>query len=250
MTDTDRIQQLEAELAQLRQVVADQAAALAAHAAREEAERTRKESRSRVNRENYARRLAKMVSGAVQTSDSDQIQSLNPPPLDGSPLPPGPTLPSPLSSPPTTSSSADSEHASGLRQTALLVPLPTDNHPKPEALQALWNRLAPPRGLPRWEGMGDKRKAQAKAALAVCPDLARWEAWLVYELARPFYAGSNDSGWRANPDWLLRVERRDQVRDFDPTTATALRTPSGGDKPRLGPAPTPTPVAAGDKPRL
>lgn len=173
----------------------------------------------------------------------------HPPPLDGSPLPPGPTLPSPLSSPPTTSSAgADSEHASGLRQTALLVPLPTDNHPKPEALQALWNRVAPPRGLPRWEGMGDKRKAQAKAALAACSDLARWEAWLVYELSRPFYAGSNDSGWRANPEWLLRVERRDQVRDFDPATATALRTPSGGDKPRLGPPPTP--VAAGDKPRL
>lgn len=98
MTDADKITALEAEVAQLRQTIADQASALAAHAERERAERVRKDARRRVNRQNYERRKAKDAS---QTSDSDQIQTLNlpSPPLNGSPLSPEPSLPSPLSSP-------------------------------------------------------------------------------------------------------------------------------------------------------
>lgn len=101
MTDAQRIAELEAEVAILRKAVSDQAAALAAHAEREKSEHARKEGRSRINRENYARRRAKMFSDADQTSDSDQIQTLNPPspPLDGPPPLPAPISPSPLSSP-------------------------------------------------------------------------------------------------------------------------------------------------------
>jgi len=256
VTDAERIQILEAELLQARQVIADQAAALAAHAEREQAERERKEARSRINRENYARRRAKMFADAVQASDSESEsglnQTLNPPPLDGSPLPPTPSLPSPLSSPPETTLSAGADltptAAASPRQAALLAEPEQPRGPKPEDLRALWNQLAPSKGLQRWEAMGDDRKRQAKAALAECPDLARWEAWLTHELQRPFNLGDNNSNWRANVDWLLRVKTRGAVRDFDPKVA-AMKPPTG-DKPRLGPVPSPTTATNSDKPRL
>jgi hypothetical protein len=89
--------------------------------------------------------------------------------------------------------------------------------PRPEDLQALWNRLAVPKGLMRWEGMSDKRRAAARESLKACADLGRWEGWLVSELSNPFNLGQNDSGWRADVDWLLRVKSRDKVRDFDPS---------------------------------
>lgn len=250
MTDTERIAYLEAENAMLRKALSDQAAALAAHAEREKAEHTRKESRSRINRENYARRRAKMFSDAVKTSDSDQFQTLNPPPLNGSPLSSTPSLPSPLSSPPETTLSADADpvgvSAAGLKQTALLDTPEVPRGPRPEDLQALWNRLAPPKGLQRWEAMGDDRKRLAKAALSACPDLAKWEAWLAYELSRPFNLGGDTGAWQANVDWLLRVKTRNQVRDFDPKVAASI----GRDRPRLDPPSNPQPAVRSDKPRL
>lgn len=96
MTPEQRIVQLEAELVATRQVVADQARALAEHATREAAESAKREARRRVNRQNYERRKANAV---IQTSDSDRIQTLNqtqtpsPPPPSFS-LPP-PSEPSP-----------------------------------------------------------------------------------------------------------------------------------------------------------
>jgi hypothetical protein len=119
--------------------------------------------------------------------------------------------------------------------------------PDPEALRTLWNRLAPQKGLQRWEAMGDDRKRAARLSLAACPNLARWEAWLTYELARPFNLG--ESGWRADVDWLLRAKTRNLVLDFNPAAATAIKTATGGDVPRLGPR-HPPPSPAGDKPRL
>jgi hypothetical protein len=97
--------------------------------------------------------------------------------------------------------------------------------PKPEDLQALWNRLAVPRGLGRWESMSTARRKAAQLALEACPDLGRWEAWLASELQNPFNLGENSSRWRADVDWFLRVKTRDKVRDFDP--ATAPRRPQG-----------------------
>lgn len=90
--------------------------------------------------------------------------------------------------------------------------------PDPEALRELWNRLAPPRGLARWEAMNKARSTAARAALAEVPDLAKWEAWLACELDRPFNRGDNPSGWRADVDWLLRSKTRGQVADFNPTS--------------------------------
>lgn len=113
----------------------------------------------------------------------------------------------------------DKPEASG-QQPLLTV---ASSSPRPEDLQSLWNRLAVPRGLMRWEGMSDKRRAAARESLKACPDLARWEAWLASELSNAFNLGQNDSGWRADVDWLLRVKSRDRVRDFDPAARPARR---------------------------
>lgn len=103
--------------------------------------------------------------------------------------------------------------------------------PDPEALRELWNRLAPQKGLQRWESMSKKRAGEARAALSAVPDLARWEAWLVAELARPWNLGENDSGWRADVDWLLRSKTRDLVADFNPATAPRSQAPTAPPKP-------------------
>lgn len=92
--------------------------------------------------------------------------------------------------------------------------------PPPEALREVWNRLAPPAGCQRWEAMSKPRERSARLALEACPDLARWEAWLTHELARPFNRGENPSGWKADVDWLLRAKTRDMVADFNPSNAS------------------------------
>lgn len=149
-----------------------------------------------------------------------------------------------------TTLSADADpvgvSAAGLKQTALLDTPEVPRGPRPEDLQALWNRLAPPKGLQRWEAMGDDRKRLAKAALSACPDLAKWEAWLAYELSRPFNLGGDTGAWQANVDWLLRVKTRNQVRDFDPKVAASI----GRDRPRLDPPSNPQPAVRSDKPKL
>lgn len=104
---------------------------------------------------------------------------------------------------------------------------PAPKGPDPEALRALWNRLAPPKGLARWEAMNKARTAAAKASLLEVPDLGKWEAWLTHELDRPFNRGDNPSGWRADVDWLLRAKTRGLVVDFDP--ATARPTPAAAE---------------------
>lgn len=92
----------------------------------------------------------------------------------------------------------------------------------PEALQALWNELAPPKGLQRWERMSDARRRSARLSLEAVPDLAKWRGYLEAKFREPFYLGA-DGGWKADVDWLLRVERRDQVADFDPAHAGPRR---------------------------
>lgn len=114
------------------------------------------------------------------------------------------------------------DDAQPVAQTPLFAAEPKPEKPKgpdPEALRALWNRLAPPKGLQRWEAMSKARAGAARASLAAVPDLARWEAWLSHELARPWNLGENGTGWRADVDWLLRAKTRDLVADFNPTAA-------------------------------
>lgn len=107
-------------------------------------------------------------------------------------------------------------------QPALLV-VPEATGPKPEDLQALWNRHAEPAGLQRWRGMSKPRRDAARLSLEAVPDITSWEAWLKHELARPWNRGQNPSGWKADVDWLLRVKTRDMVRDFDPALTTSPR---------------------------
>jgi hypothetical protein len=137
-------------------------------------------------------------------------------------------------------------------QQGALLPLPEKpkrkSGPDPETLRAVWNRVAPPLGFQVWEAMGDDRKRDARLALEAVPDLAKWEAWLRHELARPWNRGENDDGWKANVEWFLRKKTRNLVADFNPAVATAMKTASGGDVPRLGPRSAPS--TTGDKPRL
>ena len=189
------------------------------------------------------RRAKDREAKAEKRSARPQTSADTPSPLlEGSPLPSAPTLPPPISSPqPLFSGSNQGELLAGEKP-------PRPKQPDPEALRELWNRLAPPKGLQRWEAMGDDRKRLARLSLAACPDLARWEAWLTYELARPFNLG--ESGWRADVDWLLRAKTRNLVLDFNPAVATATKTASGADVPRLGPKPATPAPPAGDRPRL
>lgn len=114
MTPEQRIVHLEAELAEARRVISDQARALAEHAVREAQETAKRESRARINRQNYERRKAVK---AAQTSDSDASQTLNAHPPSPSPPPsfslsppstPSPSILYPFSpaSPPSASASA------------------------------------------------------------------------------------------------------------------------------------------------
>lgn len=103
--------------------------------------------------------------------------------------------------------------------------------PDPETLREVWNRIAPPLGFQVWEAMGDDRKRDARLALEAVSDLAKWEAWLRYELARPWNRGENSDGWKANVEWLLRKKTRNLVADFNPATAPKPPTPSNPPKP-------------------
>jgi len=88
--------------------------------------------------------------------------------------------------------------------------------PRPEALRDLWNRMASKYDLPMWNAMSKRRRTAARGVLKACPDLDRWERFLDYTLAQPFYQGKEGGrGWRADVDWLLRSKTPDQVLDFD-----------------------------------
>ncbi len=134
----------------------------------------------------------------------------------------------------TEGGAGETVHRSPEQPSLLVVPEPVG--PQPEDLQALWNRLAPPKGLQRWAGMSGARKRAARLSLEAVPDLGRWEAWLKHELTRPWNLGQNDSEWKADVNWLLRANKRDVVKDFD--LATAAKPASKGDVPRLPPRET------------
>lgn len=105
--------------------------------------------------------------------------------------------------------------------------------PRPEDLQAIWNKLAGPKKLGRWVKLTDDQRRLARLSLKACPDLSTWEAWLSAELQNPWNLGENPSGWRAGVDWLLRVKTRGQVANFDP--AAQPRRPQGAQHGHYGP---------------
>lgn len=127
------------------------------------------------------------------------------------------------SSPPQVAEVGKDESPEVVTQQPLLTVV--EGGPRPEDLQALWNRLAVPKKLGAWESMSKPRRRAARLALEACPDLKRWEAWLTAELQNPWNLGDNPRGWRADVDWFLRVKTRDKVADFDP--ANAPRRPRG-----------------------
>lgn len=107
------------------------------------------------------------------------------------------------------------------------APTPADTDtPKPEALQELWNRLAPPKGLQRWSAMGKQRRETAKLRLRAEPRLEAWEAFLKAKLAEPFFLGENDRRWKADVGWLLRAERPAQVTDHADSPSLPLASPA------------------------
>jgi len=247
-TESDRVAELEAEVAQLRKALADLAASHRAHADREQAERERKEARRRVNRQNYERRKAKVTT---QTSESDRIQTLNPPPLDGSPLPSAPSLPSPLSSPPTALSAPAAQSAAETdedpRQVVMFPsavrpdvpgataapPSPPPPAERPEDLQALWNAEAHP-ALPRWKELTDTRRRKAAARLRDRP-LAEWREVIRRINSSAFCRGEDGKGWRASPDWLLQSETAAKVLEgkYSRPGEQPPEAPSDRPKPRV-----------------
>lgn len=96
--------------------------------------------------------------------------------------------------------------------------------PAPDALQALWNRVAVPAGRPRWMSLAGRERL-VQRSLKACPRLDRWEAYLRWRLQDPFYRGERDWGG-ADVEWLLRTKTAREVCDFDPS-APARAPPRG-----------------------
>lgn len=74
--------------------------------------------------------------------------------------------------------------------------------PSPSDLLRIWNEnrggMLPARSL------ADDRVAKAKARLKQEPDLAVWTDAISRAAKNPFTTGTNDRGWKAGFDWLLR----------------------------------------------
>lgn len=74
--------------------------------------------------------------------------------------------------------------------------------PSPSDLLRIWNEnrggMLPARSL------ADDRVAKAKARLRQEPDLAVWTDAISRAAKNPFTTGTNDRGWKAGFDWLLR----------------------------------------------
>lgn len=135
------------------------------------------------------------------------------------------------SSPPGGSGVGKGDSVARVTQPPLLTVVASG--PTPEDLQALWNRLAVPKGLARWESLSKARRRAAQLALDACSDLGRWEAWLSSELKNPWNLGENPNRWRADVEWFLRVKTRDKVADFDPLAPP--RRPQGAQHGVYGP---------------
>lgn len=270
MTDAERIAHLEAEVSRLHRALADQAVALAEHARRESAERERRESRRRINQQNYERRKTRGSS-----SDSDRIQTLNPPSplLDGSPLSPAPSLPSPLSSPQPLFSSLPATVPEATEGQSNRPPL-TLAFAKPDATESKSRKSRRERkaSAAKAEPTGDPRHASLVVALVEAHREAKGapygfaggkDARAVTELLAladqdPATRGEAAPGeilrrwgvalrWRGFPACTGLLALRDNWNAY----IQAQDAVKGGDRPRLGPNPVGSkPAITGDRPRL
>lgn len=79
----------------------------------------------------------------------------------------------------------------------------------PVQLQEAWNELAHP-DLPRWKELGKERQKRAKQRLKE-RSLETWRQVITRLSASDFCRGTNDRGWCADPDFLLRPETAAKV---------------------------------------
>lgn len=77
--------------------------------------------------------------------------------------------------------------------------------PTPEALMQLWNEMRNP-ALPECRRLTDRRRKAARARLREFPLFQDWTRFIAYVNESEFMLGNNNSGWKANFDWLVKPE--------------------------------------------
>jgi hypothetical protein len=100
--------------------------------------------------------------------------------------------------------------------------LPLDDETVPEALQQLWNGYPT---LPRWRDLTKNRRRQATARIRERPSLREWRLIIARIAASSFCTGASRTGWRADPDWLLKPDTATKVLEGkydDPGTSSAI----------------------------
>lgn len=81
----------------------------------------------------------------------------------------------------------------------------SERAPTPEDLQKLWNDNRPSE-LPSWRDLTDARKVKARKRLKERPNLSEWRDAIHRIRLSDFCRGWGNTGWRANPDWLLEPD--------------------------------------------
>jgi hypothetical protein len=106
--------------------------------------------------------------------------------------------------------------------------------PKPADLQAAWNELAPPAGLPAWKELSRGREEAARArlrerGLADGPERPGWRTIIARIAASSFCRGQNARSWRADPDFLLQRDTAAKVLEgkYDDRRPNGTGPPSG-----------------------
>jgi hypothetical protein len=84
-----------------------------------------------------------------------------------------------------------------------------DGTPSPEDLLETWN--ANRGSLPAGIGISAARRRAAKVVLADEPDLGVWGGVITRIASSAFCTGTNNRGWRATFDWLLKPDTRMKV---------------------------------------
>jgi hypothetical protein len=86
-----------------------------------------------------------------------------------------------------------------------------DAGPTPDELLDLWNENCGP--LPKAQKLTNVRKKSAKARLHEKPDLEYWKSVIKTLATSPFTSGTNDRGWLANIDFMLRPDTHVKVSE-------------------------------------
>ena len=161
--------------------------------------------------------LQRVAAGKARASSAARI--------GGAFAPAAPPAGSPA--PPAVTPAADQRTASGgPAGNQLLHPAPSTQHQLlqlrevpaapppafgPVELQAFWNAIAAPAGLPKWQAMPDARHRASAARLREHPERSWWGKALGLLVASSFLRGENERGWRASPDWLLKPGRAESI---------------------------------------